>query len=204
VAGNLESRARWARALLVVVALVDVVAVVADVAEYRLLGTEFTDAEADANDLRQAVIGVLQVALFIATAIFFIRWFQRAYDHVDVLGGTRRFGRGWATGAWFVPILNLWRPKQIANDIWHTGEPRRQDAALLGFWWGAFLISNWVSQAAGRLGIQGDTIDELRTSSVLYAIGDAFDLVAAGLAIVVVGRVTERLYARAGQVNASA
>jgi hypothetical protein len=201
--GNLESRAKWARALLVIVALLDVVAVVSDVAEYRLLGTDFTDDQANANDLRQGAIGVAQVALLIATAVFFIRWFQRAYDHVEVLGGERRFGGGWATGAWFVPILNLWRPKQIANDIWHAGEPRRADATLLGWWWAAFLSSNWLSQAAARLAFRGDTVGELRTSSVLYAIADSVDIAAAILAILVVGTVTRRLYARAEQVNAS-
>ena len=33
-----------------------------------------------------------------------------------------RYGNGWAIGAWFVPILSLVRPKQMANEIWRGSE----------------------------------------------------------------------------------
>jgi hypothetical protein len=42
---RLRSRARWTVIALVVVAVVDLIAVVSDVAEHRLLGTDFTAEE---------------------------------------------------------------------------------------------------------------------------------------------------------------
>lgn len=98
----LRSRARWVQVALIVVAIIDLIAIGSDYAEYRLLGTDYTLEEADANDLRQGVIGVAQFALLIVTAVFFIRWFKPAYENVAPLGGERRYGVGWAIGAWFV------------------------------------------------------------------------------------------------------
>jgi len=191
---TLRSRARWVQIALLVVALVDLIAVGSDLAEYRLLGTDYTIEEADANDLRQFVVGVVQFSLLVLTAVLFILWFKRAYDHVEPLGGNRRYGTGWAIGAWFVPILNLWRPKQIANDIWRAGDERGDSSISpwLTLWWAAFLISNWASQIAGRRSLTGDTVEELQTAAAIYAFADGIDVIAAVLAIWVVWAITRR------------
>jgi hypothetical protein len=187
------------RIVLVIVALVDLIAVGSDLAEYRLLGTDFTIEEADANDRRQIAVGVAQVSLLVLTAVFFIIWFKRAYEHVEPLGGNRRYGTGWAIGAWFVPIMNLWRPKQIANDIWRAGNGPGDSSISpwLTLWWAAFLVSNWASQLAGRLSIAGDTVEELQTAAAVYAFADGIDVIAAGLAIWVVWAITRRQAASA-------
>ncbi len=71
-----------------------------------------------------AVGSVIWLIGLVAGAIGFLVWWYRAYDNLPGLTGfSRRFGRGWAVGAWFVPILSLWRPKQIGNDIWRAGDP---------------------------------------------------------------------------------
>jgi len=65
-----------------------------------------------------------------------------------VFGAERRFGVGWAIGAWFVPVLNFWRPKQTANDIWSASDPTAEGkhlgSPLLTWWWLCFLLANWV------------------------------------------------------------
>jgi hypothetical protein len=207
---RLASRARWAIAALVATGLTDLVAVVLDWDRYDLLGRiesggAFSLNEASASDDRQAVMGVIQVALILVTAIVFIRWFRRAYKNVDALGGERRFGTGWAIGAWFVPILNLWRPKQIANDLWRTSDPdhpteTRADApvsSVLSVWWILFLVSNWISQVAGRLAFSGDTAHELKNSTAAFLFADAVDIFAAVFAITVVLKLTARQEERA-------
>jgi uncharacterized membrane protein len=191
---RLRSRGRWTAIALVVVAVVDLIAVVSDVAEYRLLGADFTVEEIDANDTRQGVIGAVQVLLLIVTAVFFIRWFKRAYENVDAVGGKRRHGPGWAIGSWFIPIANLWFPKRIANDIWRASNVPGDESVspILTLWWVAFVLASWASQVAGRLNIRAETIDDFRNASVAYVIGDSLDFVAAGLAIWVVRTVTAR------------
>lgn len=50
-------------------------------------------------------------------------------------------------------VLNLWRPEQIANDVWRASAPdypRGQASAWRGasvpvvflLWWGLFIVSN--------------------------------------------------------------
>jgi hypothetical protein len=191
------------------IVLISAVAVVGDLLELRLLdrivaGETVSDTEATNNDSRQAFIGLLQVAALIAGAIVFIRWLRQAYRNVDVVApGRRRYGHGWAIGSWFVPILNLWRPKQIVNDVWRAGARDDADAepgALLAVWWLGFIVSNWVGGIAARIYIQDDTPEELRNGTVAYLISDGIDVVAALLAILVVRAASDRLDDRAGSM----
>ena len=118
--------------------------------------------------------------------MFFIRWLYRAYSNVDAVDpGARRYAHGWAIGGWFVPILTLWRPKQIVNDVWWAGTPEGRPAdawpgLLLATWWIAFWISNILGQVASRTGTGDDpTTQELRDGTLAYVASDAFDCVAA-------------------------
>src|SRR3712207_1026141 len=110
--------------MLVVVMVIDLAAVWSGLLELDLLdrlaaGEQVPPDQIDFNDTRQALIGFAQLAFYIVAAIFFIAWFHRGYRNVDAIGPQwRRHGTGWAIGGWFVPILSLWRPKQIVNDMW--------------------------------------------------------------------------------------
>lgn len=185
---------RSAQIALLAIAVVDVFAIGSGIAEYQLLGTDYTIEEADANDLRQRIIAVVQLLLLVVGAVFFIRWFKRAYENVDRLGGVRRYSPRWAIWGWFVPFLSLWRPKQIANDIWRAGtsDGDRGASPLLTAWWGAFLVSIWASQVTLRLTLRAESIDELRTAAAAYVVTDGVDFVAAVLAIFVVRAITAR------------
>ena len=149
--------------------------------------------------MRQGAVGLVQAALLVAAAVMFIRWLRLCYRNTDVIApGLRRYGHGWAIGAWFVPFLNLWRPKQIVNDIWRAGEPSGSPHAaelpvLLNLWWAGWIVANVLGQIAGRLAFSQETLDELRTVDALYIASDAFDAIVAVLAILVVRRITRRL-----------
>jgi hypothetical protein len=139
--------------------------------------------------------------LLVVTAVLFIRWFKLAYEQVDDLGGRRRYSPRWAIWGWFVPILGLWRPKQLANDISHAGgETDRGVSTLLNAWWVAFLLSTWASQVALRLVWRAETTEELRRAAVGYVVADSVDVVAAVLALLVVRALTTRLVGAAARV----
>jgi hypothetical protein len=194
--------------------VVDLVAIASGLAEFGLLarieaGELVTESEADANDLRQAAIGVTQLVLLAVAAFLFIRWFHRAYKNLPALGaGELRFRPGWAIWGWFVPVLGLWRPKQIANDIWRASDPDLppdQASAWRGasvpavflFWWGLFVVSNWASWVAFRLSLSAEEVTELRGATTAYLLADSSDLLAAVFAILVVRRTTSRHEERA-------
>jgi len=109
-------------------------------------------------DVYSRWVGFQAVLLLIAAGVF-ITWFFQAYKNMRRLGVQEmRYGNGWAVGSWFVPILSLVRPKQMANDIWR-GSERGTDInsgwksvpvpALVHWWWALFLIRAW-SSITGR------------------------------------------------------
>ena len=207
----LESRARFAVVVLVLIALVDAFAVWVDWDRYDLLDRivnngSYTLSEADTSDSRNAAVGVLQLALLALGAAGFIFWFVRAYANVNALGSNRRFSVRWAGWGWFVPILAWWRPKQIANDIWRGSDPEHPQqtqseddpvALFVTLWWVFWVLSNGLSQIAGRLSFSGDDAGSLRSATMVFLIGDAVDIVAAALAVAYVRRVTARQRLRA-------
>ena len=140
----------------------------------------------------------------------FIRWLHRAYRNVDAVDpAERHHGTGWAIGGWFVPVLTLWRPKQIVNDVWRAGTPPahpedRSPGVLLALWWLAFWIGNILGQVAARIGLADDaSTDELRGGTIAYLASDSVDIVAAVLAILTVLAVTRRMEAKAAGSGAS-
>ena len=199
--------ARLATAGLVATGLVDIVAIAFDRDRYSLLariesGAYVTASEVNASDHRLAVIELVKISLYVVTAVVFIWWFRRAYSNIDGLGGRRRFGLGWAIGGWFVPVLFLWRPKELANDLWLTSDPdhpveRRSPAGispLVHWWWGLFLVSTWIGNRAYNWG--GSTAYDT-TSTAFLEVSEALEIVAACLAVAVVLKLTSRQRQRA-------
>ena len=136
---------------LVVVGLAELSNIAAD-GEYIAVVNEILDGGLpsadeirDAEDrVDQASIGI--VVAYVLAAIAFIPWFHRAYSNLPRMGvADLRYAPGWAIGAWFIPIFNLFRPKQIANDIDRASAPgalvstgtwhERPPAPLLHWWW---------------------------------------------------------------------
>ncbi|MDQ3720152.1 MAG: DUF4328 domain-containing protein [Actinomycetota bacterium] len=122
-------RARATRILLFALAGMSALAAVSDALAIEVLGRlkageDVPDAQLAFNDAHQAVVGGIQAIVGLALIVVFLMWFFRAYRNLPRLGvRTLRHKPGWAVGGWLVPILNLWRPKEIANDIWRGSDP---------------------------------------------------------------------------------
>lgn len=195
---------------LALIVLVDLAIIVLDVQRLDVL--DRLDDQLDlavaeeliANDDRQAVAALAYLAFYLLAVVTFIRWFSLAYRNLEALGAYGlRYGHGWSIGAWFVPILNLFRPKQIANDIWRASNPElpAQQGALwkdgpvplflLG-WWLLWVVSNWVFQVYGRLALGADTVAQDRTATQVDLVGEVIEILAALAAAVVVRRTTRR------------
>ena len=115
----LSSRAAWAQRALIVVVALDAVASISAYFAYRVYQQDVvTQDDLDRTDLREGVVAVLWGVALVFAAVFFIRWFRRAYLNLPALGVTRlRFATWWSIGGWFIPIWSFFRPKQIANDL---------------------------------------------------------------------------------------
>jgi hypothetical protein len=196
---------RRRQAVVVVFALlvaVTVISILSGLLELQLMnrivaGELVSDSETSGNDLRQGLVGLAQLAVFIAAAVVFIRWLHFAYRNLDwIAPGVRRWSAGWAIGAWFVPFLNLWRPKQIFDDVWHA-DGDHPPSALPALWWTAFLITNWVANIALRATLRQDTPEHLRDATIANIVSDCLHVVTAVLAILLVQSASRRLRRRA-------
>jgi hypothetical protein len=204
---SLDGRRQAVTIVFAGIALVSVAAVIVDVLDLAILdrliaGEDVTDAQLSADDTRMSLAGLLQFAAYIAGAVVFIRWLHRAYLNVDsVAPQERRYGHGWAIGGWFVPILALWRPKQVINDVWRAGGSDGP-GALLWFWWAVFLVSGWAGNIALRSLLHDDTPEELRSGTIAYMVSDGLDIAGAILAVFVVRAASDRLDGRAAAAAA--
>jgi hypothetical protein len=185
-----------------IIAALSVLAVVSDVMEIRLYGKviggdQVPDQQLDINDIRVAVVSLLQWFALIGGAITFILWLYRAYQNSDAVApGTRRYGRGWAIGGWFVPVLAWWRPKQVINDVARAGGSD-EPSGLLAAWWTMWIIAATGDRMAGRMVMNADTAEAYRDSAIAFVVIDVLYAVTAILAIKVAIALTERLDERA-------
>ena len=211
---QLRGRANVVVALLIATALISVLSILYELEMQSLLDQIATGqpvglAKARAADDRAALAATLSLAAFVATGAAFITWFFRAYVNTERLGARQlRATKGWSIGVWFIPFLNLIRPKQLMDDIWRASDPALpagevhdwQQApipALLNGWWAMFLIAGLVSNVGGRMLTGADTATARATAGEVSMIGDGGLIVAAVLAVFVVRAVTSRQESRA-------
>lgn len=207
-------RANWARWLLYAQAALSVVAIVSGVMEYSVLngiknGSFASDAEmmaaAQANDTRQGIIGIAQMAIVIAALILFLMWVYRSNRNARSFGPhTMRFSPGWSVGWFFIPIANLWKPYQAVREIWEVSRnpASPQDTGpqpLLGWWWFFWLTSQIASQISFRLTLRAESIDELIAANVITNVADAVDIPSCLLTIAVITGIYKAQMGRTAQ-----
>lgn len=211
--GPLSSRATWAKRALIAVVVLNVVSVISAYFAYQTYGAEIvTQDDLDTTDLREGVVALLTLIAFVVAVVMFIRWFRRAYANLPALGaGNLRFATWWTIGAWFIPIVNLFRPKQIANDIWRGSDPERQRdqepswegghvPALFQWWWAFFLVSTWLENASFRAELAANDLDGYRNAAAVTIAVNAVEAVAGVLAVFVVDRASGQQEARAARL----
>lgn len=214
----LRGRAQVVVALLVVSGLISCFSILYELDLQALMdrlasGQPVGSAEMQTAEDRIALIAGLWAAALVCTGIAFVAWFFRAYQNIERLGARDlRVKHGWAIGSWFVPILNLFRPKQIMNDIWRASDPALpagdargwQHAAVPGLldgWWAVFLIGGAASNVAGRMIENAETIAARQSAGTVAMFADGGLILGAVLAVLVVRAVTSRQERRAECVS---
>lgn len=202
---------RWAEIGLVLLAIASLCEIAFDLWHLSILGRDLGDpanaqAYLDSTDRLDAMAIAIGIASLVC-AITFVVWTRRAYRNLPAIGAVQRFKPGWAVGAWFVPVLNLWRPKQVINDIWRTGDPDaprvlaasryehlRVPRAITA-WWLLFILGNLADRLLWNASV--DTVAHERASTQRDLTSSAIDIVTLALAFAVVRLLTRRQQARA-------
>lgn len=160
-----------------------VLSLLSDLLQLKLAsGGEIAMDAAEANDSRQAIIGLLYSGVYLATAIIFGMWIYRANLNSRGFGaGGMRFTPGWSVGCYFIPILNLFRPFQAMKEIWQvSGNPRRWEVepagGILTAWWTLWILCNIIGQAVFRMSMAADTPEKLQTATSVSIFASILDI----------------------------
>lgn len=139
--------------------------------------------------------GILQVVTLFASYILVSMWTYRAMKNLHIIGDTNaEMSPGWAVGWYFIPFANLWKPFEGMLQIWrgshHQAGESEKVPAYVGWWWATWLIGNFLSNIAVRLGgFMGDGAD-YDTSLWFYGASSLVAVVCTLLLLKTAGQVT--------------
>ncbi|MGB5988957.1 MAG: DUF4328 domain-containing protein [Marinifilaceae bacterium] len=118
------------------------------------------------------IISIINIFLFIVSSIMFLLWFRRSYNNLHTRLNILKYGNLWATGSWFIPFLNLYRPYEIMREI-YTVTKRvlvehdienvpKLSSRIIGIWWGLLLFSGFFGRFFWLVSFYVKTIGETR------------------------------------------
>lgn len=198
-----EKRAKNAIILIWIVLAMEIVSIISGYLQYDLLtkieyGLLIEDGVADSNDLREQIVGIVYLIVFIVSSVTFIMWFKKAYSNLHLKVKYLSYTEGWAIGCWFVPFLNLYRPYKIMDELYSEtikflnskGISFNQDITTkyISWWWGLWILSNYIGKFTFRYSMNAKTIDELITSTVFDIV---LNIIGIPLALITVKVITD-------------
>ena len=154
------------------------IAIISDVMQLNLLDSPWTVSmeEAQSNDTRVRIVNILHFGIIIISSVMMVVWRYRANENCHGFGAQNmQFTPGWAAGSNFVPIMNLFRPYQVMQEIWKVStDPsawRNQAGGLLvKWWWAACVVSMLLCQAYSRTALKNlsrtEGVRELQETTV--------------------------------------
>jgi Domain of unknown function (DUF4328) len=169
------------------------------VRDYLAEGGKVTVADLEAADRFTSVTAWAYVVAFLAAGIVFLTWLWSARQNAEMLcAAPHRRTRGWLTGSWFCPVVNLWFPYQIMDDIYRASRPDTpRDLAdlravsgspLLGWWWALWLAT--IPATIVATANDDVTVDSLRVTAIADTASALSDAGAAVLIILIMRRIT--------------
>jgi len=209
---NNTERAKIAAILVGAVMFIEIAMIISSYLQINLLqrvvdGIDVSDAEVNWNDTREGIVGILYLVVFIISTVCFIMWFRRAYYNLHLKAKNLLYTEGWAAGAWFVPILNLFRPYQIMKELYektdqilseHFGSyQEKKGTTIVGVWWFMWVVANIISNVSTRLTLRAETAEEFLGSTRLDLFSSIVSVPMAILAIIVIldySKMEKRLY----------
>ena len=195
-------RAKNAIILIWVVLALEMVNLVSSYLQYDLLqtvanGGYVSDAMANANDMRERIIGIISAIAYAVSIITFIMWFRRAYYNLHQKVDYLAHSDGWAAGGWFVPIACLYIPYQIMKEIYvetkalferkGLSETVSYTTKYVGWWWAFWIITSIIANFIVRYTLKdANTVDDYITLTVAQMISSILEIPSALLTVKVI------------------
>jgi hypothetical protein len=161
-----------------------------------------TRADLDTLGVVRAITDLPLTMLSLVAIVVFIIWMYNARINAERLtyASEHRRSRVWVWLGWFVPVVNLWFPKNIIDDIWRASDPRLQGIPLqqrpspreTTRWWTAYILMWFLDFAYFRVYQNGQlTIESYLTAAVLTTMCAVVGIIAAVLAVRVVRQISD-------------
>lgn len=207
---------RFLKMMLILYAVGAGVSMISSWMEYALLeevsrGVQISVTQVEANDDRQAAVGLLQTISIIVTAVVFLMWIYRANSNARALGAKgMEFTPGWAVGYFFVPIIFLWKPYQAVKEIYRVSAGPIEDnsnsqyalsmigagnwkmypvPAIFKVWWTLWVVTNLLAQVYMRAAMSAEELSELQSLAGMDVFFSFLDILLCIAALVVVNKI---------------
>ncbi|MFG2133849.1 DUF4328 domain-containing protein [Streptomyces sp. NPDC048751] len=100
-------------------------------------------------------ISMIFLYLMTLAIVLFLVWLARARRNAQELSPEASVpSRGWTIGAWFIPVVNFFVPRQFVLDIGRASSAswgQKRDTTLVNLWWGAWIAHAVVLVVGGRV-----------------------------------------------------
>jgi len=182
-----DRRAKNAISLIWVVMVVNLLVTLLDIWGDLIFGQEYNADYYDEGNIPLLIFavivgmgGVLTIGVSIISAVTFIMWFRRAYYNLHQTPIPLSYGEGWAAGAWFVPIMNLFVPYRIMKELYQKTNiifqqnlktcSIRLKTSNLAPWWTLWIITEIIDRIIFRIVIKGVEGPFVESLSIISAV----------------------------------
>ncbi|HWN11217.1 MAG TPA: DUF4328 domain-containing protein [Pyrinomonadaceae bacterium] len=165
-----------------------------------LSGEEINEPELLVFGLLMLGVGLIQLAVYLATIVAFLMWLYRSYENLpsfEVRTSNIQYSSGWAVGSFFVPFVNLVVPYRAVKELWSKSVPKAAEMfsepgppVFFPLWWATWLISNFADYIYFRLSWRGELDPDL--DATLGVLTGMLEIVAAILAIMVIREIASQ------------
>lgn len=157
---------------LVILSIATIVIALINTGAFFALDYQTRDVQLQSTDLVFLIIATLILVIEIVALIMTLYWFYRANKNIHAFGAKEVSSPIMAVIWWFIPILDLWKPHSVAQQIWKASNPRiilsngiewknspRSNVILL--WWILLLLSIFI-------GIPGEFLNPPESEQLSY------------------------------------
>jgi hypothetical protein len=157
----------------------------------------------DQSNLISGSLGIVAALALLASATVFIVWLGRVRWNSEMFcRGAHRLTRGWVVGSWICPVVNLWYPKWVVDDVLAASDPRTPPhipslrgipgTRLVWAWWLTWVVGLVFGNVAERSVLDGaPEVSELFADAVMSGVSAVSTSAAAVLAVLVIRRVND-------------
>lgn len=136
--------------------------------------------------------------LFLISIVLFGIWIVRANKNVRALGARELImSPGWALGYFFIPIVNLWKPKTAMNQLWlashnpstWNGNPKEK-SQVVDKWWGLWLASLAVSNSEMHYFNKAVTVEDYNKAMLIGIVASICSILSCKFAVALVDKIS--------------